>query len=77
MLESGSQAIFDFEASGSGYNFIYLDYRTTRDTHVLNANLEEIGLVHEIDGSSVTNAIDTFELSWCGTVCARTAAAAR
>ena len=63
MLESGSQAIFDFEASGSGYNFIYLDYRTTRDTHVLNANLEEIGLVHEIDGSSVTNAIDTFELS--------------
>ena len=51
MLESGSQVIFDFEASGSGYNYIYLDYRTNRTREVLNANLEEIGLVSEIDGN--------------------------
>ena len=63
MLESGSQAIFDFETSGSGYNFIYLDYRTNRTRQVLNADLEEIGLVSEIDGNPVGSAIDTLALS--------------
>ena len=63
MLESGSQTIFDFETSGSGYNFIYLDYRTNRTRQVLNANLEEIGLVSEIDGNPIGTAIDTLALS--------------
>jgi hypothetical protein len=63
MLESGSQSIFDFEVSGSGYNYIYLDYRTNRKSEVLNANLEQIGLVYEIDGSPISSAIDVFALS--------------
>ncbi len=63
MLESGSQVILDFETSGSGYNYIYLDYRTNRTRQVLNANLEEIGLVSEIDGSPIGNAKDTLALS--------------
>ena len=63
MLESGSQVIFDFEISGSGYNFIYLDYRTNRTRQVLNANLEEIGLVSEIDGTPIGTAKDTLNLS--------------
>ena len=63
MLESGSQVIFDFEASGSGYNYIYLDYRTNRTRQVLNADLEEIGLVSEIDGNPIGTAIDTLALS--------------
>ena len=63
MLESGSQAIFDFETSGSGYNFIYLDYRTNRTRQVLNADLEEIGLVSQIDGNPIGSAVDTFALS--------------
>lgn len=63
MLETGSQAIFDFETSGSGYNFIYLDYRSDRTGSVLNANLLDLGLVDTIDGSPITNAIDTFALS--------------
>ena len=63
MLESGSQAIFDFETSGSGYNFIYLDYRTNRTRQVLNANLEQIGLVSQIDGNPIGSALDILALS--------------
>jgi hypothetical protein len=63
MLESGSQAILDFELSGSGYNFIYLDYRTNRTRQVLNADLEQIGLVSSIDGNPIGTAIDTLSLS--------------
>ena len=63
MLESGSQAILDFELSGSGYNFIYLDYRTNRTRQVLNADLEQIGLVSQIDGNPIGTAIDTLSLS--------------
>ena len=63
MLESGSQAIFDFETSGSGYNFIYLDYRSDRHTQVLNADLLDVGLVDSIDGNPIGNAVDTFSLS--------------
>jgi hypothetical protein len=63
MLESGSQVILDFETSGSGYNYIYLDYRTNRTRQVLTADLEEIGLVSEIDGSPIGNAKDTLALS--------------
>jgi hypothetical protein len=63
MLESGSQVILDFETSGSGYNYIYLDYRTNRTRQVLNANLEEVGLVSEIDGNPIGTAKDTLALS--------------
>ena len=63
MLESGSQVILDFETSGSGYNYIYLDYRTNRTRQVLTADLEEIGLVSEIDGNPIGNARDTLALS--------------
>ena len=63
MLESGSQVILDFETSGSGYNYIYLDYRTNRTRQVLTADLEEIGLVSEIDGSPIGTAKDTLALS--------------
>jgi hypothetical protein len=63
MLESGSQVILDFELSGSGYNFIYLDYRTNRTRQVLNADLEQIGLVSAIDGNPIGSAIDTLSLS--------------
>ena len=63
MLESGSQVILDFETSGSGYNYIYLDYRTNRTRQVLNANLEEVGLVSEIDGNPIGTAKETLALS--------------
>jgi len=63
ILESGSQAIIDVELSGSGYNYIYLDYRTRRYETPLNADLHDLGIVNNVNGDPITTALETFPLS--------------
>ena len=46
-LSTGSQAIFDLE-SGSNSHFIYIDYRTNRNSEPLNADLNEITAISQV-----------------------------
>ena len=64
ILETGSQAIIDVELSGSGYNYIYLDYRTLRNETPLNADLHDFGAVSSVNGSTILNDVpDAFGFS--------------
>ena len=55
-LSTGSQAIFDLE-SGSTSHFIYIDYRTNRNSEPLNADLNEITAISQIG----TNSFNTLK----------------
>jgi len=68
-LSTGSQAIFDLE-SGSTSHFIYIDYRTNRNSEPLNADLNEITAISQIGTNSFNTlkAREIFPLSGSTTI---------